>query len=337
MIITEDIESILADIRLIAHELEGKTVLISGGSGFIGKYFVGVFKKINETFEKPCRVISVDTRAIAESDPNIVSLWADVTKLPPIQEKIDYIIHAAGVASPYYYDKYPLETIDSAIEGARKLLMLAQEHKAKFFLFSTSEIYGDPEVLPTPETYNGNVQTIGARACYDESKRMAETITGIYAQKFGVSTNIVRPFNVYGPGMRSDDYRAMPTFIMKSLQGEPLPIYGNGKPTRSFCYITDAMVGFFQVLLRGIPGEVYNVGSDEREISMKELGDLFVSMVDTGATVNMIAAAPGYSIKEPQRRLPDLTKIHTQLGYKAKVSLEEGIKRSLTWAKENYL
>lgn len=307
-------------------ELQGKTILLSGGAGFLGTYF----RKALANTE--CTLISLDTVEHASDAPNITCLTGDVNDVKDLKN-IDYIIHAAGFASPYYYDKYPLETIDSAIGGARALLEVTRQTKARFFLFSTSEIYGDPpnEELPTKETYFGNVPTTGPRACYDESKRLAETITDIYQRKFGVDTVVVRPFNVYGPGMRPNDYRVVPTFIHNALNGKPLPVFAKGKQTRSFCYVTDAMDGFFAVLTKGKSGETYNVGNDEREITMKELAEEVVSIVPD-AKIEFIADAPGYSLREPQRRLPDISKIR-ELGYEPKVSLREGLTKCIDYAR----
>ena len=317
------------DIETIAQNvgsLEGKSVLISGGSGFLGRCFLAVFHELNKGYKKPCYVLSIDPQPSNVRDQNIETVIGDVAKEVP-DRHFDYIIHAAGFASPYYYDKYPLETIDSAVTGARNLLELAKKYGSKFLLFSTSEIYGDPTIIPTPETYNGNVPTISPRSCYDESKRLAETITGVYANKFGVNMNILRPFNVYGPGMRENDYRVIPMFVLKAKQGQPIPVHGHGRQTRSFCYITDAMIGFLKVLLEGKPGEVYNVGNDEREITILELAEIFVSLAPQ-ASIQLIPTPPGYTAGEPTRRLPDLTKIRA-LGYEPQVTLVEGIKKCL--------
>jgi UDP-glucuronate decarboxylase len=164
-------------------------------------------------------------------------------------------LHAAGVASPVYYMRYPLETIDSAVQGTKNLLELARKNKhlESFIFFSSSEIYGDPDPgsVPTPETYHGYVSSVGPRACYDESKRLGETIATVYQQRYDVPVKIVRPFNVFGPGMRHDDRRVIPMFTYEALNGRPLPVHSDGSQTRTFCYITDAICGFLQTLLKG--------------------------------------------------------------------------------------
>lgn len=343
-IVQEDVATIAEAIRDRASALAGKTVLISGGAGFLGRYFLDVFHHLNRrSLSSPCRVISVDNYITGEreaggrwsDDPHILPLWADVTVPLPVREPVDYIIHAAGLASPVYYRQYPLETIESAVMGAKNLLELGRKNGLKgFLLFSSSEIYGDPDPksVPTSETYCGNVSSVGPRACYDESKRLAETLSLIYHERFGLPVKIVRPFNVYGPGMKPKDHRVVPMFGLKTLRGEPLPVHGDGHQTRTFCYVTDALTGFFQVLLAGRPGEVYNVGNDDQEVTMGEFARMFVELGNTGARVETIPYPKTYPAGEPQRRCPDLAKIRQELGYEPKVKLREGILRFLQWA-----
>ncbi|MBI4121526.1 MAG: NAD-dependent epimerase/dehydratase family protein, partial [Candidatus Ryanbacteria bacterium] len=234
-LIEEDIKRIIHVLGDEARALEGKTLLISGGSGFLGSYFVATVHALNKIFKKPCRVISVDNYITGSrenlihdiKDDAITFIEGDISK--PLNNKeelagsVDYIVHAAGLASPFYYKKYPLETIEAAISGSKNLLELAREKKPTSFLFfSSSEIYGDPDpkYVPTPETYKGYVACIGPRACYDESKRLSETLCSIYHERFGVPVKMVRPFNVYGPGMKIDDYRVLPAFANRGLKGE---------------------------------------------------------------------------------------------------------------------
>src|SRR5215813_14454992 len=217
-LVEEEIAIIVRGIDTDTQKLSGKTILLSGGAGFLGRYFQGVFYYLNRhVLKKPCRVISVDNYITGkphhdfdfEDKAHIVQVLGDVIYPLPIREAIDYIIHAAGLASPVYYRKYPLETIESAVIGIKNLLELAKKNDLQGFLFfSSSEIYGNPppEAVPTPETYCGHVSSIGPRACYDESKRLAETIAFIYHQHYGVPVKVVRPFNVYGPGMNANDY-----------------------------------------------------------------------------------------------------------------------------------
>jgi len=249
----------------------------------------------------------------------------------------DYIVHAAGIASPYYYRARPLETLDVAFLGTRSLLDLARANQAKFTFFSSSEVYGDPDPnrIPITESYRGNVATFGPRACYDEGKRVGETLAHIYHEYFGVHTNVIRPFNVFGPGMGELDYRVMPNFASAIVGRRPLRIYGDGRQTRTFCYITDAIIGFFLVMLRGVPGTPYNIGNPAPEVSMQELAELFRSL-DPTTRICQADYPDSYPADEPRRRVPDISKARMQLGFLPSVSLLDGVTRYLEWARSNY-
>jgi len=340
-VIRQDLQRIAKTIAKDAKALEGKTLLISGGGGFLGRYIIGTVHVLNDKFfKKPCTVICIDNfitgtkkRIFADSD-DIKVLEQDITKSFQVDSQVDYIIHAAGLASPVYYRKYPIETIEAAIFGAKNLLELARAKKVKGFLFfSSSEIYGDPDpnFIPTPETYRGNVSCIGSRACYDESKRLGETLCMVYYDMYGVPVNIVRPFNVFGPGMRPDDYRVIPMFLSRALAGKPLPVHDEGNQTRTFCYIADAVVGFMKVLLSPKKGEVYNVGNDENEINMMSLAQVVSEFFKNKIAINKIDYPATYPKDEPRRRAPDLTKIRTHLSYKPEVNLQQGLQRTIRW------
>lgn len=345
-LLKQDTDRIVRSLGDDARRFAGKTVLLSGGAGFLGRHFIAVFRRLNESvLSQPCRILSVDNFITGEqtaagdegaNDPNVVNVWADVSYPLPVREDLSFIIHAAGVASPVYYMKYPLETIESAVQGTKNLLELARRNQQMegFLFFSSSEIYGDPDSrsVPTPETYHGNVSSVGPRACYDESKRLGETIATIYHQRYGVPVTIVRPFNVFGPGMKHNDRRVVPMFTYEALNGHPLPVHGDGQQTRTFCYITDAIAGFLKTLLRGKSGEAYNIGNAHNEISMRDLARLFTELVP-GASLQFIAYPDTYPAGEPQRRCPDLTKAAEHLGYASAVDLREGLTRFITWAR----
>ena len=345
-LIEEDVAKIARGIGASADKLSGKTILVSGGAGFLGKYFVGVFGYLNrQTLRKPCRVISLDNymtgsqdAAFDFADPQyVLQVRADVTQPLPVRENIHYMIHAAGLASPVYYMRYPLETIESAVTGVKNMLELSRRNPLEgFLLFSSSEIYGDPDPrsVPTPETYHGNVSPVGPRACYDESKRLAETIATIYFQKHGIPVKITRPFNVFGPGMKHDDYRVLPMFAYRALNGLTLPVHGDGRQTRTFCYITDAVVGFLKCLLVGQPGETYNIGNDKNEISICDLARLVTEVVGQGASFELAEYPSTYPAGEPQRRCPDLTKARNKLGYFPEVTLQAGTTRFIDWCRQ---
>ncbi len=343
----EDIRAVVRNLGADAHRFSGKTVLLAGGAGFLGRHFISVFRFLNkEVLSEPCKVLSADNFitgdkvALSEDsrdDPSIVSVWADITYPLPVREKLDFVIHAAGIASPVYYMKYPLETIEGAVQGTKNLLELARLNKGLegFLYFSSSEIYGDPDPksVPTPETYHGYVSSVGPRACYDESKRLGETISTVYQQRYGVPVTIVRPFNVFGPGMQHNDRRVIPMFTYEALNGRALPVHGDGIQTRTFCYISDAISGFLKALLKGKRGDAYNIGNSNNEISMADLAKMYGRVVP-GSTVRFIPYPNTYPAGEPQRRCPDLAKARKDLGYDAKIELQEGLRRFVTWASE---
>ena len=251
---------------------------------------------------------------------------------------IDYIIHAAGIASPFYYRAYPLETLEVAITGTRNMLELADKKEARLTFFSSSEIYGDPDPkhVPIAESYRGNVACQGPRACYDESKRVGETLTYIFHTRNGTHTNVIRPFNVYGPGMQETDYRVLPNFANRIKAGLPLNVYGSGNQTRTFCYITDAIVGFLLVALNGVPGEAYNIGNPTPEISIADLVGHIETVLDRPLEHNVVEYPDSYPADEPNRRCPDIKKARLQLGFEPGVGIEDGLKRFLDWADSVY-
>lgn len=348
-VIAEDLSRIIEGLGKDVQKLEGKTILISGGSGFLGSYINATIYQLNKgLLRKKCHVISIDNYITGSEkknflldidDKNFEFIFQDI-RLPILTRgHVDYIIHAAGLASPYYYQKYPLETIESAVVGAKNLLELARMKKAKSFLFfSSSEIYGDPDpkFVPTPETYAGHVSSVGPRACYDESKRLGETLCLVYHQQYQVPVKIVRPFNVYGPGMKPTDYRVVPTFLYRGLTGKDLPVHGEGHQTRTFCYVTDAVIAFLKVLLSGKKGEIYNVGNSKPEITMHELATTVVRILNNGVKVKTISYPSSYPAGEPQRRCPDLQKIKSELGYKPSIDLETGLTRTVAWYRSRY-
>jgi len=342
----EDIKTIAEDLRGELDKLNNKTLLITGGSGFIGRYIVLMIDFMNKnTLENPCRVISVDNlitgaKEFVPESPHIKMINHDVRFPLKIEEPIDFIVHAAGIASPFYYTKYPLETIEVGTLGTKNMLDLAKiKNVESFIFFSSSEVYGDPDprFVPTPETYFGNVNCIGPRACYDESKRLGETLCMTYFRLFNLPVKIVRPFNVYGPGIKKDDYRALPNFIYNALKGNPLLVYGTGDHTRAFCYMNDAVTAFFKVLLSDYNGEVFNVGNSNEEISILDLANLIAEIFDHKIKIKRISAPiEAYASADPKRRCPDTTKIKGMFGHEPKVDLRTGLCRTIQWFKEEY-
>lgn len=343
-VIQNDIRSIVLAIKKDAKVLSGKTILITGGSGFLGKYFLYTIWYLNKNFfSTPCKVISLDNYITGTKinpllgDENFTFIKHDVRKSFDTKNHVDYVIHAAGIASPVYYVKYPLETLEVATRGTQNMLEFARKKKVDSFLFfSSSEVYGDPDpnFVPTPETYPGNVSCIGPRSCYDESKRLGETLCMIYNKIYKVPTKTVRPFNVYGPGMMVNDSRVIPRFLTSALKKEPLPVHAGGNQTRTFCYISDAVTAFFKVLLSQGNGDVFNVGNDGNEVNMMTLAQIVSELFKGKVEIKSIEYPAAYPQGDPKRRSPDLTKIRTVLAYKPAVDLKTGLKRTLKWYKE---
>lgn len=340
-----DIDEVVQRLGPTARAFAGKTVLITGGRGFLGRYFVEVFARLNKTIlsSNPTKVIALDNLITSKNAPPMkhdhMSFDAhDVIQPYDHVGPIDYVIHAAGIASPFYYRAYPLETLDVAINGTRNMLSLAQAKGAKFTFFSSSEIYGDPDAkhVPMQESYRGNVASQGPRACYDESKRVGETLCYIFHTKFGTSTTVIRPFNVYGPGMGEADYRVLPNFASRIKGGQPLNVFGSGTQTRTFCYITDALVGFLLTVIKGVPGETYNIGNPRPEITMIQLVEALCVAVGRDVPYNLIEYPDSYPADEPMRRSPDIRKARLQLEFEPQVGLPQGLQRFMDWALATY-
>jgi UDP-glucuronate decarboxylase len=346
MISTTDLDQIVDDLGDAVAALAGKTVLMTGGRGFLGRYFAAVFRCLNEAvLEGPCRVLVVDNLITAGEvganeapSPHIRFMDHDVIR--PLEDPgaVDYVLHLAGIASPFYYRAYPLETLEVATVGTKNMLTLARDAGARFVFFSSSEIYGDPDPkhVPTPESYRGNVACQGPRACYDESKRVGETLCYVYHEHHGVRTNVIRPFNIYGPGMQQADYRVLPNFASRIKRDQPLKVYGSGNQTRTFCYVTDAIAGFLLVLLKGVPGETYNIGNPSPEVSMVELVQRIERVLGRPVAHDVVEYPDSYPADEPNRRCPDITKARLQLGYRPRIDLDEGLGRFLAWTDRAY-
>ncbi len=341
-LLKSDVAEICERLGDAAHDFAGKTVLLTGGRGFLGRYFMEIFAHLNaHVLNKPVKLVAADNLITAGKEGSQIAEYPHTTFLnhdviQPLKWKggLDYVIHAAGIASPFYYRAHPLATLEVAITGTRRMLELATEHKARFTFFSSSEIYGDPDPkhVPTPESYRGNVSCQGPRACYDESKRVGETLCYIFHGEHGTRTNTIRPFNVFGPGMQETDYRVLPNFANRIKGGHPLNVYGSGNQTRTFCYITDAMVGFLLVILKGVPGEAYNIGNPKPEISMVDLVNRISDVIGKPVNHNIIEYPDSYPADEPNRRCPDIRKARLQLKFEPNVELNEGLRRFLTWA-----
>lgn len=312
--------------------------MLTGARGFLGHALTDVFCRI-----PGCRVFAVDRYALAESmgaaparpDPQIEHVDQDVTKpLGIIPGPIDYILSLAGIASPAHYKKRPLETLDVGILGLRNMLDLARERKARILFSSSSELVGDPAIVPTPETCVGAIQPMRPRSAYDLTKLLGENLCWVYSTYFGVKATVVRLFNSYGPPMGPSDFRVMSRFAYNIVHGKPTTVFGDGDQTRTFCYVTDTLFGILLALLDGELGP-YNVGAEVPEISMTRLAELFERVSGRAWTIEHVSPPSEY-LAEPRRRCPDLSKIKMELGYVPEVSLEEGVHRFLAWTAKAY-
>ena len=325
----------------------GKTILVTGAAGFLGFNFLNFFSYLNTKEGLPVTVVAADNYVrghprwlleLTKADPHVISKRCDVTlPWPETEFRFDFIIHGATIASPPVYRKFPLETLDANIVGLRHMLDLARQHGSESLLFfSTSEIYGDPppNEIPTKETYNGNVSCLGPRACYDESKRVGETISTIYAQQYQVPVKIIRPFNNYGPGLRLADGRVLPDFSRDALNDRDIVLYSDGSPTRTFCYSSDALTGYLLALLSSHNGEPFNIGTEEPEISMKDVATQLLQVAGSSRKViHQASQEADYLTDNPNRRCPDISKARQLLGYSPQVPLKEGLRRMLEWYK----
>ena len=348
MSVDQDINTIISNLDKNINKFNNKTILFAGGGGFLGYYFSEFFIKLIKDYQVNCKIIFADNFVSSSTDystksnniENIEFLNLDICSpsVLNLKYKFDFIIHAAGIASPFYYRKKPLETLDVSIIGSKNLLELARVNNAKYTFFSSSEIYGDPhpDFVPIPETYRGNVSTMGPRACYDEGKRLGETLCYVYENYHDVHTNIIRPFNIYGPGMKKNDYRVMSNFTNNFLNNQPLKVYGKGDQTRTFCYVSDGIEGFLRVILLGKKGSTYNIGTSKPEIKMIELAELFFDIHKMKKNIEIVEYPNTYPSDEPSRRCPNTSKASIEIKFDSKVNLEEGIKRYVNWCKINF-
>lgn len=348
-IIEEDLRDIYLEIGGKLKAIEGSSFLISGGGGFIGSYFMDLLKFCNDNiFLEPATAICIDNFITGvperiehiKDNENFIFINADISKPIKIDYDIDYIINAASIASPAYYRKYPIETLETNVLGLKNLIELGMQKKVRSFLnLSSSEIYGNPDEanIPTREDYNGNVSCTGPRACYDESKRLGETMCVNYYKEYRVPIKSARPFNVYGPGLKLDDRRVIPDFFNDAIRKRKIRILSDGTPSRSFCYISDAVKGFMLVLLSEFDGEAFNIGNDMTEISMRGIAELIAEIAGNVTIEYKRSKEIDYLTDNPQRRCPDLAKSKSYLSYYPKVGLETGLKRMYQWYKQEVI
>ena len=329
------------------------TVLITGCAGFLGFYMVNFLYYFRDRLHLK-KVICLDNFMLGypkwldevKTDGRFEVKKFDIIKdrIEEVEgsEEADYIVHMASIASPMFYRQYPIETIDANIWGLRSLFDFYKEKNIKGFLFfSSSETYGDPapEMVPTDEDYNGNVSFTGPRACYDESKRFGETMCAIWSKQYDMPIGVVRPFNNYGPGMKLNDKRVPADFALNVKEGKDIVILSNGSPTRTFCYIADAMAGYLKILLHG-KYDYFNIGIESPEITISQLAEIYreagKEILDyQGEVKYQVSEDKDYLTNNPQRRCPCIDKARKVLGYAPDITVEEGVRRFLTFIKES--
>ncbi|MEO1095835.1 MAG: UDP-glucuronic acid decarboxylase family protein [Cyanobacteria bacterium J06638_28] len=298
-------------------------ILVTGGAGFIGSHL------IDRLMQAGNEVICLDNfftghkRNIQHwfGNPNFELVRHDITE--PIRLEVDQIYHLACPASPVHYQYNPVKTIKTNVMGTLHMLGLAKRVKARFLLASTSEVYGDPEVHPQPEAYRGNVNTIGIRSCYDEGKRVAETLAFDYHRQNGVDIRVARIFNTYGPRMLENDGRVVSNFVVQALKGIPLTVYGDGAQTRSFCYVSDLVEGLMRLMNGDAIGPI-NLGNPD-EYSILELAQTVQSMVNPDAEVQFKPLPQD----DPKRRKPDITRAKTHLAWEPTIPLQVGLQKTV--------
>jgi nucleoside-diphosphate-sugar epimerase len=354
-LLDEDLGAICAALTSELGDMSGGNLLVTGGGGFLGYYLVQAVLHWNDTRAAAGKIhLTVYDNYLngvphwleaLRGRPDLALRRQDMTQpLPSDIGHFDYIVHAAGIGSPIFYRAQPLKCIDANIIGLRNLLdySVARRDAGRpvrgFLFYSSSEIYGDPppDAIPTPETYRGYVSCTGPRACYDESKRFGETLCVTFARQEQISVRMARPFNNYGPGLKITDGRVLPDFAKDVFAGRDIVILSDGSPRRTFCYATDAVIGYFKVLVRGRAGEPYNIGIDRPEISIGELaGRVTAAAAELlgyrGKVILGHSSEADYLVDNPNRRCPCIDKARAELGYEPRVDVETGIRRSLIW------
>jgi UDP-glucuronate decarboxylase len=303
-------------------------ILVTGGAGFLGSHLT---RALLDQGHEVCIIDDHSTSSPGYSDKRAKVLWDDVCNLLHLADNgldmdFDRIYHLACPASPPKYQADPIQTLDTCYTGTRNVLEMAKRCGARVLFTSTSEVYGDPTVHPQPEDYTGNVNTIGPRACYDEGKRVAETLCSEYAKKYGVEVRIARIFNTYGPGMNPDDGRVITNFIQQAKAGKPLTIYGDGSQTRSFCYVSDTIRGLMMLMESDVT-EPVNIGNPD-EFTINELR-YHVQQELLGPSHNSQTVHLPFPQHDPKLRRPDISRAIQRLGWYPLIRLDVGLRRMI--------
>ena len=304
--------------------------VVTGGAGFLGSHLCE--RLLGEDWEVVCldSFLTGSRGNLARIEDNSAFTFVehDVTTPPEIEGHVDYVLHFASPASPKDYFGHPLETLKVGSVGTTNMLELAKEKQATFMLASTSEVYGDPLVHPQPESYWGNVNPVGPRSVYDEAKRYAEAVASSYRREFDLPVKINRIFNTYGPFMRRQDGRAVPNFIDQALADEPMTVHGDGTQTRSLCYVDDLIEGIFRFLTSDLEG-VTNIGNPN-ESTVLEIAEAIRDLVGADSDIVFVERP----VDDPEQRRPDISRARDGFGWEPKVAMEDGLGRTIEWAKE---
>ncbi len=314
-------------MRTDSATMDNLRILISGAAGFVASHMCDRLLAENHFVVGLDNFLTGSPRNIAHlaSEPRFVFVEQDITEPYTIDGSVDCVLHMASPASPKDYLEHPIETLDVGSLGTRRMLDLARAKDARFLLTSTSECYGDPMVHPQVETYWGNVNPVGPRSCYDESKRFAEAMTMAYHRKHGLRTNIARIFNTYGPRMKLDDGRVVPAFLDQALNGRPMTVFGKGSQTRSFCYVSDLVDGLYR-LMQSDERYPVNLGNP-REMTILEFAEEIRRLTGSHSEI-VFEPLPQ---DDPKLRKPDITKARTILGWEPRVKLEDGLEQTVAY------
>lgn len=328
----DGISNVITNLGEITEQIASKRVLISGGAGFLGSWMC------DHLIALGAGVVCVDNLSSGRKE-NISQLLdnerfsfiqADVTGPVEIPGTFDVVMHLASPASPFEFAEYPVEILKANTLGIVRMLEIARTSGARFLFTSTSEVYGDTKVVPTPEEYWGNVNPVGLRSCYDEAKRCGEAYAMAYATQYGVDVRIVRIFNTYGPRMRADGVygRVIPRFIQQAVSGEPFTIFGDGSQTRSFCYVSDQIEGLLRLtFMDDLGGErIFNIGSED-EITIQELMEVVKEITGSSSQAEYLPLPSD----DPRRRRPDIRRAREVLGWRPRVSLKDGISNTIKY------
>lgn len=328
------IQDVTHNLGEMAERIESKRVLISGGAGFLGSWMCDLLIALG------AEVVCIDNMSSGREENvghlldngQFTFIQGDITGSVEIAGSFDMVMHLASPASPFEFMEYPVDILKANTLGIVRMLEIARKSGARFLFSSTSEIYGDSQIIPTPEEYWGNVNPVGQRSCYDEAKRCGEAYAMAYVAQYGLDVRIARIFNTYGPRMRADGIygRVIPRFIRQALSGEPFTVFGDGSQTRSFCYVTDQIEGLLRLaFMNDLGGErIFNIGSED-EITIQELAEVVKQATGSSSPVEYHPLPKD----DPRRRRPDILRAREVLGWEPKVGLKKGINRTIEFMK----